>query len=290
MDTAAITPHISREVPAGQFPWIRVAALTVLIAWLYAVVLADLATDWWNDPGASYGILVPPFALYIAYFRRHITLAVPAAPDLRGLWIVAAACLLFLIGGLAAEFFLARISFVVLLSGLSLTFWGAARTKTLGFPLVLLATMVPLPGILYNSAAAPLQLFASQIATAVAQMLGVSVYRDGNVIHLAQTSLGVAEACSGLHSLSALLVGSLLIGFLENASLIGRVLLFMLSVPIAIAVNVLRVAGTAVLADYRLEFAEGFYHAFSGWLVFVMGFALLWFSGKLLFRLTRKRI
>jgi len=149
--------------------------------------------------------------------------------------------------------------------------------------------MVPLPALVFNAVAAPLQLFASAVATNISQFLGVSIYRDGNIIHLANTSLGVAEACSGLNSLSSLVVGSLLLGYLEDASILGRVLLTLLSVPLAIFVNVLRVAGTAVLADYRPEFAMGFYHLFSGWLVFVMGFGMLWLLGKLLFRLTRSQ-
>src|SRR2546430_1425432 len=120
-------------------------------------------------------------------------------------------------------------------------------------------------------------------------MLGVSIHRDGNVIHLANASPGVAEACSGLQSLPAMVVASLLLGFLEDAPVIGRVLLFVLSAPMAIAVNVLRVTGTALLDDYRLEFALGFYHSFSGWLVFVIGFGTLWLVGKLLFRWTRAK-
>ena len=84
-----------------------------------------------------------------------------------------------------------------------------------------------------------------------------------------------------------MVVASLLLGFLEDAPVLGRILLFMLSIPLAIAVNVLRVTGTALLADYRLEFALGFYHSFSGWLVFVLGFGTLWLIGKLLFRWTR---
>ena len=162
------------------------------------------------------------------------------------------------------------------------------RLRALGFPLLLLATMVPLPTLVWNALATPLQLFASSVATDLAQALGVSIYRDGNIIHLANASLGVEEACSGLHSLSALLVASLLLGFLERATILGRILLFLLSVPLAIAVNVVRVTGTALLADYRLEFAMGFYHSFSGWLVFVLGFGTLWLLGKLLFKLTSK--
>jgi exosortase len=192
----------------------------------------------------------------------------------------------YLLGKLGAEFFLPRISFVILLAGLVWTFWGYKRLRTLTFPLLLLATMVPLPVIFYNAVAAPLQLFASDVATNLAQVLGVAVYRDGNIIHLANISLGVEEACSGLNSLSALMVASLLLGYLVCRKVSARVALFALSIPLSIAVNVLRVTGTAIIADYREEFAMGFYHSFSGWLVFIGGFAILYWFALGLNRLT----
>ena len=284
---AVIRPKSANHEPAiDSLRWIKISAIAALVVAMYIEIIPDLAVEWWTVDASSYGMLVPLITLYIVYLRRQVTLSVPAQSDLSGLWLVFLACLVFLAGKLSAEFFLARISFVVLLAGLTWTFWGVPRLRTLAFPFVLLATMVPLPGIVYNTAAAPLQLFASSIATSLAQTLGVSIYRDGNVIHLANTSLGVAEACSGLNSLSALVVGSLLLGFLEDAPIFGRVLLFVLSVPLAIAVNVIRVTCTAILADYYLEFAMGFYHLLSGWLVFVLGFALLWVVGKLIFRWT----
>ena len=132
-----------------------------------------------------------------------------------------------------------------------------------------------------------MQLFASRIATDLAQAAGVSVYRDGNIIHLAATSLGVAEACSGLHSLMALMVAALLLGFLEQAPVLLRVVVFALSVPLAIAVNVLRVTGTAILADYNPQLALGYYHSFSGWLIFLVAFGLLWLLTKAVFRIGR---
>jgi exosortase len=277
-----------REKTGSMVTWIALAATVGLMGILFADVLLDLASEWWTQPEASYGMLVPPMALYIAWLQRKKTLAFPAQPTLRGLWLVGFGCLVLLSGRLAGEFFLARMSFVLVLAGLAWTFWGADRLKTLAFPFVLLATMVPLPVLVYNAVAAPLQLLASSIATDLAQALGVSIYRDGNIIHLATTSLGVEEACSGLHSLPALMVGALLLGFLSNASMLGRILLLLISVPLAIAVNVLRVTGTAILADYRPEFAEGFYHSFSGWLVFVLGFGALWLIGQLFFKWTRK--
>lgn len=198
-------------------------------------------------------------------------------PTSKGLLIVGFACVLYLLGKLGVEFFLQRISFAVLLTaGLVWTFWGVRCLRSLAFLLLLLATMIPFPALVYNALSAPLQLFASNVATSLAQGLGVSVNRDGNIINLANISLGVEEACSGLNSLSAMMVGSLLLGYLQCSRVWSRWLLFFLSIPLSIGINVLRIAGTAVIADYQETFALGFYHSFSGWLVFVCGFAVLY--------------
>lgn len=258
------------------------AILTALIVILFGASLADMAHDWWIEPAWSQGLLLPPLALYVAWIRRDATLKLPAVSDGRGAVVTALACFVFLSGRIASEFFLMRISFVILLVGLIWTFWGLPRLRTLTFPLLLLAAMVPLPVMVYNSLAAPLQLLASDLATRIAQAFGTAVYREGNVLELANTSLGVAEACSGLNSLSALIVGSMLLGYTICTRLPARLMLFALAIPLAIAVNVLRVAGTAVLTDYNPIFALGFYHAFSGWLVFVAGFALLYAFARLL--------
>jgi exosortase len=276
--------------PAAFYQWIQITSIALLLALLYWQVVAEMANDWWNDEGASHGLLIPPLALYLAWLRRDSVLGEPASSAPNGLWITAFGCVVFLIGRLGAEFFLTRISLVIILTGLIWTFWGRERLKKLGFPLLLLATMVPLPVILWNALAAPLQLFASDVATTLAQWLGVAVYRDGNVIHLAQISLGVAEACSGLHSLSALMIGALLLGFLQCSSILMRVVLFLLAIPLAIVLNVFRITGTAVLADYWQDIAFGFYHSFSGWLVFVAGFAMLWLMANGLHRLEKKEL
>jgi exosortase len=254
-------------------PWVAIVALLI---GMYSKILAGLADDWWNDPNASHGLLVPPLAGYIAWQRRRLTFKFPVLPDLRGLSWIAGGCLLLFIGKLGAEFFLSRVSLVILLTGFVHTFWGKQRLQTLGFPLLLLATMVPMPVIVYNQLAQPLQLFASAVSTQIARLAGVSIFQEGNVIQLATTTLGVEEACSGLRSLSALVVMALLLGFLVCTRKLTRVLLLVLAVPIAIFVNVLRVSGTAILADYNPELAMGFYHTFSGWLIFLLGIALVY--------------
>jgi exosortase len=262
--------HTSLRVPTSAL--MQAGALSALVSWIYARTLAGLFDDWWNDPSYSQGLLLPPLALYFAWLDREPLLSTPSAPSRAGLWLVGAGCFVFLAGKLGAEFFLQRVSLIFVLAGLIWLYWGLARLRRLLFPLILLTTMIPLPAIVYNTATAPLQLFASDMAARFAQMCNVSVYRDGNIIQLAHISLGVDEACSGLNSFSALLVAAILLGRFLCDRLPARALLFVLSAPLSIAVNVLRVSGTAILADYNERLAVGFYHTFAGWLVFVVGF------------------
>lgn len=278
------------QVPGKVAVWLPWLILLGLILALYSHVFVELADDWWSNPNSSHGLLVPPLTGYIAWKRRNLTLATRAALDLRGLIWIAGGCLLLLTGKLGAEYFLTRISFVIILTGLVYTFWGKQRLRTLAFPLLLLATMVPLPVIVFNSLAQPLQLFASHASTWIAQSLGTSVYQDGNVIQLASTTLGVEEACSGLRSLAALTVMALLVGFLQCTRPVTRVILVAMSLPIAVLVNVIRVSGTAIMADHNPELAMGFYHTFSGWVVFLLGIFFVLGASRFLHAVLDRKI
>src|ERR1017187_327028 len=260
----------------------RALVISLLLAALDADALVTLAAAWWGNESYSHGVLVVPLAFYIAWKQRSTILATPAAPSAQGIYLTGIGCLLFAAGKLGAEFFATRISLVLVVAGLVWTFWGKKRLRHLAFPLLLVASVVPLPVIVYNSLAAPLQLLASDLATRAAQFLGVSVYRDGNIIQLASTSLGVAEACSGLRSLGSLTVGALLLGFLERFGIWTRVGLFVLSIPIAIFFNVVRVTGTALLAERDPDLAMGCYRSISGWRIFVAGFGTLLLCTKVL--------
>jgi exosortase len=259
----------------------RAAVIATLMVVLYGGVLKDLVGDWLTAPGQSQGILIPPLALYFAWMQRESTAELREAYDSRGLIAIGGACLLFLIGRLGAEFFLTRLSFVALLAGLLWTYTGLARLRSLGFPFLLLVTMIPLPSLVYASIVAPLQVFASTAGAKAARMFGVAVFQDGNIINLAGIALGVDEACSGLHSLMALAVAGLILGFVQTSNGWMRALLLALALPVSVAMNIVRIAGTAILADSNEKFALGFYHSFSGWLVFVFGFLCLLAIAKL---------
>lgn len=275
-------------LPRSLTLWLGIGLVAALVSFLFADVLASMAHDWWTDSAWSQGLLLPPLALYIAWLHRWQTLSIPAQCDARGLIVTAIACLTLLVGKLASEEFTTRLSFVILLAGLIWTFWGRRRLRTLAFPILLLASMVPLPALLYNSFAAPLQLIASDLGSRLAQAAGISMFRDGNIIQLANISLGVEEACSGLNSLSALCVSALLFGYITCSRVTCRFILVLISIPLAIGINAVRVAGTAILADHDQAFAMGFYHLFSGWLVFVAGAAILYAFARLLHTLAER--
>jgi exosortase len=265
---------------------------TLTIAILTAVLYADTAIGWarqcWEDDSYSHGLLVAPLSLYLVWKQRLRLARLPAVPDGRGMLLVAAGCLACLMGRLGAELFLSRSSFVILAAGLIWTFRSGATLRHLAFPLLLGLSAIPIPVIVYNSLAAPLQLLASQAATWATQALGISVYRDGNIIQLAGTSLGVAEACSGLRSLASLSVAALLLGYLECRRIRTRVLLLLLALPIAVFINIIRVAGTAVLAEHDPALAMGFYHSITGWLVFVGGFVILYGATRCVRRILER--
>jgi exosortase len=268
----------------SQLSWSAVALLGGLVVLLYWDVVPSMAYVWWTDEAYSHGLLIPPLAGYVAWLNRDSILSTPASADSRGLILAAAGCAIHILGRLGAEFFLTRVSLVIILAGIILTYWGLGRLQQMAFSLVLLATMVPIPAIIYNKLAAPLQLFASWVASNTIEMMGIPIYRDGNVMHLSDISLGVAEACSGLRSVSSLSVLALVLGYFICTSLPLRTLLFFLAFPVAIAVNVLRIVITALFAREDPALAEGFFHSFSGWVVFLVGFGFMYLLANVLAR------
>jgi exosortase len=254
-----------------KLPYILATLITSL---LYFEILKEMVIDWWTNPAFSYGFVVPP-AVFFFLWQRRKNLSSKPAPDPRGLFLVLAACGLLLAATVGSEYFLMRFSLIPLLAGLVWTFAGFAWLRVLAVPLLLLATMIPLPQLVLNRAAIPLQLLSSEISVVLLRWLGATVHVQGNILHLPGLTLGVAEACSGLHSLVSLIVLSLLVGYAQFDRPATRLSLLVLAVPVALAANVIRITFTVLIARYHEAFALGFYHSFSGWLVFMGGAAIL---------------
>jgi exosortase len=242
---------------------------------LYADVWRGLWRDWANDDNYSHGFLIVPIAAYLVWERRQALREAISRPSVIGALVVLASLGLLVVGVLGAELFLPRLSLVGVLGGSVLFVLGWTHLRILFFPLALLLLMIPIPSILFNQIAFPLQLLASQTGQAGLNALHIPVLREGNIIMLATTTLEVAEACSGIRSLVSLLTLGIVVGYLLDPRVWVRTVLALSTIPIAVLSNGIRVAGIGVAANYYgSEAAEGFMHTFSGWLVFLVAFLM----------------
>ena len=250
------------------------AALAAASGLMYAGVLSALVQQWSSDDNYSHGFFVLPLAAYFAWERRETLAAASRRPTLLGLVVILGSLVVYTAGLLGAELFLTRISMIGVIAGTVLFVWGWSHFRILLFPILFLLLMVPLPSIIFNQIAFPLQLVASQAGEAVIATAGIPVLREGNVLQLPSQTLEVAEACSGIRSLVSLLMLAIVLGYFTERRTGMRVVIALAAVPIAILANAARVAGTGLAAEWvSPAAAEGFFHTFSGWLVFVVAFA-----------------
>jgi exosortase len=248
-----------------------VALVVSALAFVYAPVVASLVRQWASDDNYSQGFIVAPFALLAVWRARAALRALPARPHPAGLAIVVLGVFLLMLGQFGAELFLTRVSLLVVITGTVLYLWGAAHVRRVAFALVLVLLVIPLPSLILNRVSFPLQLMASRTAEAALSTAGVPVLRDGNVLMLPHGALEVAQACSGIRSLSSLIALALMISGPGK-----RALFAVLAVPVAVIANAVRVAGTGFAAVWLGQWAaEGFFHTFSGWLMFVVALAAL---------------
>jgi exosortase len=249
-------------------------ALLASFAILYRHVIVKLVHDWATDDNYSHGFLIVPLALYLAWERRQRFAEIAPRPSVTGLLIVLASVGVLAAGTLGAELFLTRVSMIGVLAGAIVFLYGWRHLTTLAFPVAFLLLMIPLPALIFNQIAFPLQLLASRAGEMVLSVLRIPVLREGNVIVLAHTTLEVAEACSGIRSLVSLLTLGIVYGYFIDPRGLVRVAVALSTVPVAIAANGLRVAGTGIAAQYYgAQAAQGFLHSFSGWMVFVVALA-----------------
>lgn len=241
---------------------------------LYHHVIVKLVHDWETDGNYSHGFLIAPIALYLGWERRDLLRGLDRRPSSIGFALVLASIAVLAAGTLGAELFLTRISILGLIAGVVVFLFGWQHLRVLAFPIAFLILMIPLPALIFNQIAFPLQLLASRAGEAALTALGIPVLREGNVIVLAHTTLEVAEACSGIRSLVSLITLGIVYGYFTDSRTSVRVLIALSTIPVAIVANGLRVAGTGIAAQvYGPEAAEGFFHEFSGWVVFVVAFS-----------------
>ena len=260
----------------------------LLVAVLYAPSFRQLVSDWWSDENYSHGFAVPIVGAWLLWQRRNQIASTNLAPRPLGMAIIAFAAAQLAIGTLGAEHFVAATSFLIMMCGIILYLCGSKVLRLAAFPIAWLLFMIPLPAVLFYSITFPLQLMASQGASRLLDLLSVPNLCDGNVIYLANFEMGVAEACSGIRSLISLLAFAVLLGQLLQISTAGRLVLAISTLPIALGVNAARIVLAGLIGNYvGRQWAEGFSHAFAGWLLFFGAVTLTLGVAQILRRFSR---
>ncbi len=279
----ASVPPVTRELrpwrelfdapwPLSRIAPVAVAALAFVL--LFAGPIAGLAHQWWTDPDAGHGMLLFPVALWLAW-QAGVRSA--SRPNIAlGVVFLILAVLLRAIGGLAAEFFTQRFAIWLALVGLTTFLWGFRQVLHWWLPFALLLLSIPLPATITNSLAVPLQFRASNLGTALIRWREIPVQTHGNVIAIPGQLLFVAEACSGLRSLTALIALGVMIGGIWLRSVPARILILLIAIPVAILVNGFRIFLTAFLMYFvSPDLGQGFMHTTEGWVLFIVALAFL---------------
>lgn len=304
---------------AIQEKFYKPVAIAAALAFVYFAVLMKLSRDWWTDENYSHGLLVPFIIGFIVWQeRKRFTEQQRTSALWTGVVCVSFALLALWAGTAGAELFVQRASLLLMLAGIVIYFFGFRIIQVVAVPMLLLALAIPVPQIIFNKIAFPLQLFASKCAVAAMSFFEIPVLRQGNVIELMPLGatepkrLAVVEACSGIRSLMTLVTLAVVYAyftrprdpqissdgtdatpksqpkFFATFGFWRSVILIVSAVPIAILTNAARVSGTGVLAHYYgTKVADGFFHSFSGWVIYLVAAALLFATGWALDKASR---
>jgi exosortase D (VPLPA-CTERM-specific) len=247
-----------------------------LLGYLYADSLAFLFGHWIGSENYNHGMFVPLISLFLIWQARHRIAEAGIENSWWGLAVISAGLFLYWIGEFATLYVLQHVSLWMVIVGLVIALMGIRGARAIAFPLSYLLTSIPMPVFLYASLSSQLQLWSSALGVGYLQLVGVTAFREGNVIDLGPVQLQVSEACSGIRYLLPLTSLALLCAYLFKDRMWKRVVLVLSSIPISVLVNGFRIGMIGVLVEwYGQGTAEGFYHLFEGWVLFMASLGLL---------------
>lgn len=246
--------------------------LIAAFAAVYYPVLSSLLTVWSSSDDYSHGFLILPLSVYILWQSRNTLATLPVKGSWLGLPMALFALLLYLFGKFGSVLSLPPVSLIIFIWSAVIFLFGFQIFRSCSFPLLFLLFMVPVPSQIYAALTNPLQFIVTKVTVAMASMLGVIIYREGNVIHLSDMTFQVVQACSGLRSIMTMLTLGAIFGYFTLRSPYLRLILIAAGIPIAIAINIFRVFSMVIAYNYfKFNLTEGTPHTILGLLVFALG-------------------
>jgi exosortase len=275
-----------RSVRSLLWAALQAALLVFALLWAYWPVLTGLVQRWWTDSHYSHGFLVPVLAGLAWWVLSRRSPPRPAVPSWWGLPLLLAGIGLWLTGAFFYVLWLDSLSLLPVLAGLTLLLGGWQTARSAWPALALLVFLLPLPFQVEGALSALLQLLATRASTYVLVILGYPAVPEGNVILIRDLRLGVHEACNGLGLLSSFFALSAAAALMASRPWFDRMVVFLSAVPIALAMNILRVTATGVAFTLLADPADRAHvHDVAGWLMMPMALLSLWLELRLLSRL-----
>jgi EpsI family protein len=269
--------------------WIKITLLVTVFAATYIDSILSLVSVWNNRPSYSHGFLIPFISLYIVYFDRNKLSGTSINPNLKtGVLLTITACFMLLVGRISSTEALLHLSILTALPGLVLMILGTGYVKKLAFPLAYLIFMVPVIDIFLSRLHWPSQVFSAGMAAELLNFINIPAVVDKQIIHLPNTSLEVAKACSGVRFFVSILALGIPLAHLTQKSMIRKYFLVFFGIMIVIPVNVLRVLIISIWAFEGGEVLHGPFHVLQGLFVAVVGFAFLIIMAYVLSRIPYK--
>lgn len=260
-----------------------------LILWIgllltYFPTLCWMWDRWFvRDSYYSHGILIPFVSLFLIWQKKDELLAVEKKSSSAGLVMIIIGIFIHAVSSLVRVYFTSGFSMILVIIGLILYLYGSKVLKQVIFPVFFLLFMVPVPLVIITNISFKMKIFAAEIAERILNSMGIPAIREGSLIKMRQTYVLVDDVCSGLRSLISLMaLGSIFAYWMKN-KMFKRILLFLLTIPIAVITNVFRIVFLSTVSEiWGAQYADGFLHDLSGYLVFALAFILLFMAGKVL--------
>ncbi len=238
----------------------------------------------WNNQNdeAGYCMMIPVFALIFVYMKWQTVKRIALRPTLLGLILIVLGILMRMGAEFGQVIFIKVVALVFILAGVTWCIFGTRIFKHLAFPFAYLLFMTPPPPFLYNQVARRMMAVGTVAGEKIMKIAGIDVYRSGNQLRIPEHDLEfqVAEACSGMNSLLVLIAVAVAFAYITKRGLISRIVLSLSAIPIAIGMNMLRIAGVGILAVYvDRGLSDGFAHMAQGFLMFLAEMVILFFEG-----------
>lgn len=260
----------------GKITCIVLTGILFLLAILYYSDVEYLLYQWKKED-FNYCFLIPLIVAYMVWEKRDRVAAIPSTPSWTGFFMVGIGLTFYWLGELGGEYYTLFLSAWLVVVGLLWSVMGWEKLKTIWFPAVFSLAMFPFPNFINTRLILKLKLISSEIGVWIMQALGMSAYREGNIIDIGHTKLQVVDACSGLRYVFPLIILAFLLVYFFKPRFRTGVLLVLSAIPLSVIMNSLRIASTGLLYIHcDPAVAQGFFHGFSGFIIFMISLGLLW--------------